>query len=167
MEYVKLGTKITPFGLKGEFKIYSTSFFQEIRYQEGNTIYIKKDDEYIPFTVSSYFIKGSFDFIKVKEFNKIEDLEQYTSLDVYALKDESLVKQGYYYFSDLKKCNVYDENNHLLGKVKEVEEFPSQITLRVKRDNNKDFFVPFIKEFIKSIDITNNKIVIKVIEGML
>ena len=149
MEYVKLGTKITPFGLKGEFKIYSTSFFQEIRYQEGNTIYIKKDDEYIPFTVSSYFIKGSFDFIKVKEFNKIEDLEQYASLDVYALKDESLVKQGYYYFSDLKKCNVYDENNNLLGKVKEVEEFPSQITLRVKRDNNKDFFVPFIKEFIK------------------
>lgn len=167
MEYLKLGSKITPFGLKGEFKIYSSTFFQDIRYKEGNIIYIKKDNDYLPFTVESYFIKGNFDYIKVKEFERIEDVEIYSTLDVYALKDEQLINEGYYYFSDLKKCCVYDENNNLLGTVKEVEEYPAQITLRISRKDNKDFFVPFIKEFIKNVDINQNKIIIKVIEGML
>ncbi|MGM9873983.1 MAG: ribosome maturation factor RimM [Bacilli bacterium] len=167
MEYLKLGSKITAFGLKGGFKIYSSTFFQSIRYQQGNTIYIKKDEQYIPLTVKEYFTKGNFDFIQVEEFTTIEQLSPYLSLDVYCEKDDNLTKEGYYYFSDLKKCYVYDENNNLLGKVKEVEEFPAQITLRIQRENNKDFFVPFIKQFIISIDINKQQIVIKVIEGML
>ena len=48
-----------------------------------------------------------------------------------------------------------------------MEEYPSTITLRIKRKNNKDFFVPFVNEFIKKVDIVKKEIIIKVIEGML
>ena len=64
-------------------------------------------------------------------------------------------------------CDVYDTESRLLGKVKRVEEFPAQITLRVSRNDKPDFFVPFIKEFIDNVDINNKKIIIKVMEGML
>ena len=67
----------------------------------------------------------------------------------------------------MKNCDVYDENNNKLGKVKDVEEYASYQTLRVKREGAKDFFVPFVKAFIKKVDIKNQKIIIHVIEGLL
>ena len=72
-----------------------------------------------------------------------------------------------YYFSDLEKCEVFDEDNNLLGKVIKVEEFPAQITLRVKSKSGKVFFVPFIEQFIIDVNIIDKSIKIKVIEGML
>ena len=51
--------------------------------------------------------------------------------------------------------------------VKEVEEFPAQITLRVKSLKGKDFFVPFIEAFIKNVDVESKKIIIHFMEGML
>ena len=69
----------------------------------------------------------------------------------------------------LYPCPTYyqDEKKNILGIVKNVEEFPAQITLRVSRKNGKDFFVPFIKQFIKNVDIRNKQIEIVVLEGML
>ena len=83
------------------------------------------------------------------------------------IKDNNDLEVGYYFYSDLIGCAILDENKEVLGIVKNVEEFPAQITLRVKRNNGKDFFVPFVKQFIKNVDIDNKKIYIEVIEGML
>ena len=62
---------------------------------------------------------------------------------------------------------IIDKDNKEYGKVKEVEEFPAQITLRVSRRNGKDFFIPFVKDFIRQVDIQNKKIIVNIIEGML
>ena len=73
-----------------------------------------------------------------------------------------------YYFDDLVGCKVLDDMQTILGEVSLVEEFPAQLTLRVKRENNQpDFFVPFVKAFIKEVDITKKIIVINVIGGLL
>ena len=62
---------------------------------------------------------------------------------------------------------MLDENGKVLGKVSQVEEFPAQLTLRVKRDKQPDFLVPFVKAFIRSVDIEKKQIVINVIGGLL
>ena len=62
---------------------------------------------------------------------------------------------------------IADENGQEVGVVKEVEEFPAQLTLRVKRAGKEDFFVPFVKAFIKRVDINKKEIEINIIEGML
>ena len=64
-------------------------------------------------------------------------------------------------------CKVLDEKGQELGVVKEVEEFPAQLTLRVKRAGKEDFFVPFVKAFIRRVDINKKEIEINVIGGML
>ena len=108
-----------------------------------------------------------YDFVKLDIINTKEEAESYRHYEIQVIKDSKDLKKGEYFFADLKACEVFDENNNLLGKVKEVEEFPAQITLRVKANNGKEFLVPFVKFFIKNIDIENKKITINVIEGML
>ena len=82
-------------------------------------------------------------------------------------KDRKDLEVGYYFYEDLVGCSIIDQSKNELGIVNKVEEFPAQITLRVKRQNGKDFFVPFVKQFIKKVDIDAKKIYIEVIEGML
>ena len=64
-------------------------------------------------------------------------------------------------------CNVYDEEDNLIGKVKDIEEYASYQTLRISRNKDKDVLVPFVKAFIKNVDLENKKIVIHVLEGLL
>ena len=105
--------------------------------------------------------------MKFKEFTTPEEVKEMKGYEIQVKKDQKDLNEGEFFYSDLRGCKIVDENNVLLGIVKEVEEFPAQITLRVKREKQNDFFVPFIKNFIKTVNITNKVIVIYVMEGLL
>lgn len=166
MDYLKVGTIIGTFNLDGELRVYSTTYFPLKRFKIGNTIYTKKDEVFLPLTVENYIDKGAFYLIKFKEINSIDEAIKFKGFELFVKKDDTLDK-GFYYFADLENCDVIDENNNELGKVIKVEEFPAQITLRVQKPNGKSFFVPFISQFILSVDIKNKLIKIKVIPGLL
>ena len=169
MEYLLLGYIIDSFSLDGTVKILSKTDFADIRYQKGNTVYFynTKTKERLPMTVVSYRSNGQFDFVKVEEINSPEDAQGYKGFEVQAEKDYKNMEKDTYYFVDIVGCEVLDENGQVLGIVSQVEEFPAQLTLRVKRKGQADFLVPFVKAFIRSVDIENKKIVINVIGGLL
>ena len=169
MELVKVGKIVDSFGIDGTMKILSSSSFSEQRYKVGNTLILfdEKNVTQTPVTVESYRKQLDIDVVRFKEITSKEDALAKKNMLIMAEKDEALLSKGQYYYSDLEGCAIVDEKNNVLGTVKKVEEFPAQITLRVKRNNEKDFFVPFIKEFIISVDIINKSIKIHLIEGML
>ena len=168
MEYLTLGTVIDAFGLDGTLKVISSTYFAEKRYKKDAKILLfNKKNECEILTIVSFRTNKGLDFIKTKEITTKEEALERKGCLIKVEKDSSVLSKGEYYFSDLEKCKVYDENNTLLGWVKKVEEFPSTITLRVGREKGRDFFVPYLELFIKDIDIENQKITIKVMEGML
>ena len=169
MEYLLLGYIIDSFSLDGTVKILSKTDFANLRYQKGNTVffYNAKTKERLPMTVASYRSSGQFDFVKVEEINSPEDAQGFKGFEVQAEKDYKNMDKDTYYYVDLVGCQIVDENDQVLGTVKQVEEFPAKLTLRVKRESQPDFLVPFVKAFIRSVDIENKKIVINVIGGLL
>lgn len=169
-EYLLLGYVTDSFGLDGTLKVLSKTQFADKRYQIGNKISLFNKNLNIrkEAVVEHFHHNGLFDFVKVDIINTKEEAFDYKNYEVQVVKNNSDLEEGFFYFSDLENCEVYDENNNLLGKVTVVEEFPAQVTLRVRKaDKSGEFFVPFIKVFIKNIDIESKKITIKVIEGML
>lgn len=168
MEYVKIGTILGTHGLDGKLKIFSTTYFASLRYKTGNLVYVKIDENFLALTVSSYNSNGKIDVIGLEEIKDEATAKQYIKKDLFCEKDESLQEKGLYYFSDLIGCEVKDDSNdQVLGKVVKVEEFPAQITLRVRKNDGKDFFIPFVKDFIVSINIKTKTILVRIIEGML
>ena len=168
-DYLLLGIVIDSFSLDGTIKVLSKTDFANIRYQKGNTIffYSPKTKERIPMTVDSYRSNGQFDFVKLEEINTPEEAISYKGYELQVEKDYRNIEKDTYYFVDIVGCKVYDEKAILLGEVSQVEEFPAQLTLRVKRKGQPDFLVPFVKAFIRSVDIDKKKIVINVIGGLL
>lgn len=169
MEYLKLGTIIDTQGLDGTLKIYSTTSNGDLRYQNGSKVffYDENNNHRAEYKVIAYRHNGLFDFVKFEGINNPEDGQLYKGFEVQVAKDRSDLKVGYYFYSDLIGCKVVDQNQNNLGNVSNVEEFPAQLTLRVKKLTKGDFFVPFVKEFIKDVNIEERIITINLIDGML
>lgn len=168
MEYLRVARIVNSIGLNGEIKIFSTTTFKEIRYKKGNKLFIKIDNEYIPVTVKSYRIKDSkFDCITFNEFSSIEQVENLKNHDIFCIKDESILLENEFYYDDLKNLKVIDENKKEVGITIEIEEFPANLTLKIKTNEGKISFVPFNDFFIKNIDLTNKTVTIHVIEGLI
>ena len=169
MEYLSLGKIIDAFALDGTVKLMSTTDNAKKRYQKGNKVFLvnTKNHEQRELTVVSYRSSGEIDFVKFEEISTKEEALSFKGFEIQVIKDTNDLDEGYYFYSDLRGCSIVDQNGNILGTVKEVEEFPAQITLRVGRKGNADFFVPFIKDFIKNVDIKNKEIHINLVEGML
>lgn len=169
MEYLSLGKIIDAFALDGTVKLMSTTDNAKKRYQKGNKVFLvnPKNHEQKELTVVSYRSSGQIDFVKFEEIKTKEEALSFKGFEIQVIKDTNDLDEGYYFYSDLRGCSIVDQDGNILGTVKEVEEFPAQITLRVGRKGNGDFFVPFIKDFIKNVDIKNKEIHINLVEGML
>ena len=167
MDYLTVGRIVKTVGLKGEVKVYPTTHFRGSRFKKSNHVFIFLNNEYKKLIIRSHRENGNLDIIAFEGLNKIDDVEVYVQKDLFVLKDDSFLANGQYFFVDLENCNVYDEENNYIGKVKKIEEYSSYSTLRISRERNKDVLIPFVKTFIKSVDINEKKIIVKVIEGLL
>ena len=168
-EYLLLGYITDAFSLDGTFKVLSKTDFASKRYQEGKEIFLYQANTKQRMTciVESYRSNGQFDFVKVQGVSSKEEALEFKGYEIHALKDYQIVDKDTYYYVDLVGCKVLDEKGTVLGEVSQVEEFPAQLTLRVKRKGQEDFFVPFVKSFIRRVDISKKEIEINVIGGML
>lgn len=166
--YLKVGSINKPVGLKGEVKVFSTTTFKNIRYKKGNVLFLFVDNSYKEVTIESYRQKDSkFDILKFNEFNSPEEIEPFYQKDLFVLKDEKVLKKNQYFYDDLINCKVVNQDNIEIGKVVKIEEFPSQITLKIENSEKKFIYIPFIDVFIKSVDIENKTIICNTIEGMI
>lgn len=168
MKYIRIGKIINTHGIKGEAKIYSYSDFDEVRYQKGNRVYFKVNDEMKPFTVKTYREHKGFPLVSFEELKDINAIEPYKNTELYIDDDMREELDEGYYFDELEGLDAYDENGNLLGKTIGIEETNgAQDNLRIEMKDGKQFLVPYIDEFIAEVDLEKNRIVISMQEGLL
>ena len=169
MEYIKLAAIVGSVSLDGTLKIISSTDFPMDRFVPGKKLLLKRENEEktTELTIVSFRLGGKFDFLKTEEITVKEDADALKGYILVIPKEEAILPEGYYHFSDLEKCLLYDQNDKCIGKVLSMEDFASQITIRAESSEGKVFYVPFVDAFILDVDIINLKIKINVIEGML
>lgn len=168
MNLVLLGKIVGTHGIKGEVKISSNSDFKSQRFKVGNTLYIKKNNDFIPIIICSYRVHKGLDLITFNDYKNINDVLEYVNLDVYVdYNDVNDLDEDEYYFTDLLDCKVYDQDNKYLGIVIDLLEVPQGVIIEIKNENNQKSLVPFNDEFIKEVDLDNKTIIIEPIEGLL
>lgn len=168
MEKVAIGKIVNTCGLKGEVKVINYSDFVKERYKKGNIVKVINDNNKIDeeLTVSSVRSSDKFLYVKFKEIESIEKAETYKESILYVDVNElSETDENTFYHYELLNMEVYF-NDSLIGKISEISDNGRQDLIRVE-DKNKSFLVPFIDDFIDSIDVSSKKIVLKNIEGLL
>lgn len=168
MEYLSIGQIVKTIGLKGEVKVYPSTHFRDSRFKKGNHVFLLDSEKNIELTltIKSHTKNGDCDNIYFDEIGTIEEAEKLVHKVLFVEKDPMFLKKGQYFYCDLIGCNTIFTNGTSIGTVVKVEEYSTYATLRIKTDK-KDVLIPFVKAFIKKVDIDNKIITINFIEGLL
>ena len=77
---------------------------------------------------------------------------------------EALPENEYYIF-ELIGCRIYTVSGENAGIVEDVVSIPGNDLLHVN-DGVNSYFIPMVKEIVKSVDIEHQRIVVELLEGL-
>ncbi len=167
-EFVFIGTLGKTVGMDGMISVIPLTSFPE-RFNELKSVFLTKERKTpLNFEVekTTYTSNGSRVNMKLKGIDFIEDAEKLAGYRITIPKSERFeLPDNNYYIDELIDCEVY-EDNKLLGKVKEVLDMSANDIYLVDY-KGKELLIPAIKEFVKKIDISNKRITVQLIDGML
>lgn len=159
MEYVCIGKLVNTHGIKGEVKLLSNFEYKDKAFVVGMNFYIGEDKEKV--TVNSYRHHKVFDMVTFKEYNYINDVLKFKGKLVYILKPDLALDNNSILDRDYIGMNAYYEGV-LVGKVKDIIDNNGYKLMLIGTK-----YVPFNKEFISSVSVTKNELILKNVEGLL
>lgn len=162
MEYIEIGKIVNTQGLKGEVKMYSYTDNPQ-RVINLKKIYIEKK-EYI---IEKIRENSNMFVLKLQGFDRIEDTKVLMNKEVEReLKEDEINDTENFFVKDLIGILVYDEEDKLLGELKEVFQTGANDVYSIITPDNKQILIPAISKVVLSVDIKAKKMVIHLMKGL-
>jgi len=104
--------------------------------------------------------------VKFSGINHISEAERLVSSELRIATDElSPLEQGWFYTFQLKGCRVFAAGGECLGTITDVLHFGGSEVLKVDGEN-EDILIPFAQEYLKKIDLDQQRIEVELPEGL-
>ncbi len=161
-DFTCIGKIINTHGLKGELKIEPlTSNIK--RFSDLDRVFVGKDLEI--FDVKKVRYAKDFVYLTFVDNEDIDSALKLKTKNIYIPNEERIdLPDDEFFISDLIGKDVYDLDKKYVGVVKDIYEYPANDVLVIEVKKGNEIQIPFVKEFIKSI---NEVIVVDLIEGMV
>jgi 16S rRNA processing protein RimM len=164
---ILLGRIVGVHGIKGDLKVKSESdvFERQISAVDRLTLYrgTRKEELEIE-KIKPY--KDIY-LIKFKGINDRNEAEERIGGELWIREEQKVpLEEGEFYYEELEGLDVYDETGNKIGVVKRIFEQPASHILEIEKGNGKSFLVPFIEQFVKTVDLKGKRLVVSLIEGM-
>lgn len=168
MNYYNVGKIVNTHGLRGEVKIISTTDFAEDRYKKNQRLVILNEGSLIrEVIINTHRKHKNFDVVTFVNHHSINDVEQYKGMTL-AVSEEFLtdLEEDEFYYHEIVGLHVYQEDV-LIGKVKEILELGFNDVWVVQRVGKKDVLIPYIEDVVLSVNVSNNRVEIANIDGLI
>lgn len=156
-----IGKILNTHGIKGTIKVQPiTSDIN--RFKSLN--YIILDD--LKIEIYDRRISNNLVYLDLKGYDDINKVLPFKGKYIYILEDDRInLKEGEYFQYQVIGLKCYDTENNFLGTVKSILENPVHDILEIEDETKAVHYVPFIDNFIVSVDLENG-IILNPIEGM-
>ena len=160
-----IGTFGKPVGLKGEIKIIMHNL-EFNTFKSLNTYLLDEESMFWDFQylkINKNKLTG-----KLKKCNSINYAEKLNSKKI--LIDRNNLprnEKNQFYIFDLINCKVKTPKNSLLGNIINIDNFGAGDLIKIKKTNNKSFYIPMNDENIVKVDIKKKLIIVNPIKGIL
>ncbi|MBE2255183.1 MAG: 16S rRNA processing protein RimM [Ignavibacteria bacterium] len=172
--FITIGKIGKPFGVKGFFNVLPYTDFPErflnvkslFLYNENKKIFIKNKDFFI-FNVEDVIVNSDKIRMKLSDYNSIEEIKKLINLYILIEeKDKHIPDSGKPFYYELIDLSAFNGEDYI-GEITGIENYGSDDLLKIKLTSGKEILIPYINEFIKSIDLKNKTIHLNLIEGFL
>lgn len=167
MSYYDVAKILTTHGIKGEVKISVITDFPQSRFAPGNKLFLKES----PVRVLTVQKSRPFKQFWLLKFKEIVNIEQAQNLKgrtlVVSEKQQQALPKGSYYYHDILGCTVFDQKNkEKIGQVVDIESTGANDIWLVKTPKGQEFWLPYIKDVVKKIDIDHQRIAVEMMKGL-
>ena len=172
-KWLTVGLITSCHGINGQVKVKSLSDFEE-RFLKPGMRWLQKEDE--PPSkielISGFKQPGKETFvIKLKDINSRNHAEQLKKFKILVKTDElpKLKKEEFHLLEliNLKVNTLENDKLNTIGKVINLENEKNNLLVIKLFKNQKEVFIPFVKEIVPIVDIKNNFIIINPPNGLL
>lgn len=163
-----VGKIVNTHGVRGEVRVIRITDFDD-RFQVGNTLYLIKDNEQPRhLIIAGHRTHKQFDLLHFEGLDNINDVEHFKGAHL-KIKEEQLTKlnEGEYYHHEIIGCDVHTISGEMIGVIKDVLSPGANDVWVIKPAKGKDILIPYIKSVVKVVDVTEKKVTIDPMEGLL
>lgn len=159
MNYLYVGKIVSTHGIKGEVKIISNFSLKEKIFVKDFNFYIGTN--HIKEVVKTYRKHKQYDMVTFEGYNNINQVLKYMKNNVYVLREDLNLSSDDILESDLIGLNAY-HNEEFLGVVNDIYVTGKNYkVIEIINKGTKKTLIPYHKDFIEKIDISNKMISFK------
>lgn len=105
--------------------------------------------------------------VHLREIETVDAAEKLRNQYLFVPKDQRVkLHKGSYFIDDIIGCEVFTEEQKVIGIVKDVLALPIN-DVWVVWNGEKEILIPAVKAFIRHIDVEKKKIIVHALEGLL
>ena len=166
-EFITIGKVVSAQGNKGEVNVLPLTDSID-RFKNLSTVFLRNKNSQTVLSIEKIRIKKDMVILKLKDIENIEEAKTIVGsfLGVERKNAVKLPKDTYFIF-EIIGLEVYTENNVFLGKVENVISTGSNDIYIVKDKNEKELFIPAIREVVKNINLEKKRITINIVDGLI
>lgn len=153
-EMIYIGKTVSTFGIKGELKVISDFEKCDKAYKIGNKILINN----IEHVISKIRYHKNYILLEIDDLKNINNILKYVGFNIYIKRMDLHLEENEFLYKDLINSDVIDNDGSNLGKIIEVEQ---GVNLLIKVKGSKEFYIPYVDEYIISFDLNNKKLYTK------
>ena len=166
-DILRVGVITTTHGLRGEVKVFPTTDDPK-RFKKLKEVLLDTGKERRKLQVESVRFQKNLVILKFKEFNNINDVEQYKKCDLYASRKNAVkLEENENFIVDLIGLHVVLEDGTEFGIMKDVLQTGANDVYIVEMLDGREVLLPAIPECILDVDLDSETMTIHLMKGLL
>lgn len=165
-QMLRVGIITSTHGVRGEVKVFPTTDDAK-RFKTLKKV-ILDGREPLELSIEQVKFFKNMVILKFKGYDNINDVETWRQRDLLITRDQAVeLKEDEYFITDLIGLTVVNEEEAVLGRVKDVLETGANDVYVVELTGGKELLLPAIKDCILNVDLEGGRMKVHVLDGLM
>lgn len=165
-QMLRVGVITSTHGVRGEVKVFPTTDDAQ-RFKTLKKV-ILDGREPLELSIEQVKFFKNMVILKFKGYDNINDVETWRQRDLLITRDQAVeLKEDEYFITDLIGLTVVNEEEAVLGRVKDVLETGANDVYVVELTGGKELLLPAIKDCILNVDLEGGRMKVHVLDGLM
>ena len=166
-DLLRVGVITSTHGIRGEVKVFPTTD-DPMRFKKLKKAVICGRRENVNVEISSVKFFKQYVILKFKEFDNINDIEQYVKKDLCVTRENAVkCEPGEYFICDLIGQKIVTYDGEELGILEDVMTNAANNVYVVRMNNGKELLIPVIDDSNISHDLESGITKVTLLKGLL
>lgn len=166
-DLLQVGVITATHGIRGEVKVFPTTDDPE-RFSDLKEVILDTGREKLNLTISGVKYFKQFVILKFKGYDDINLVEPFRKKSLWVTRENAVpLEEDEYFIADLIGLTVVTDEGETLGTVSDVLQTGANDVYQVSGENGKEILLPAIKDCILSVSLSEGKMTVHVLKGLL